>query len=156
MSLHPYDGRTRRFRHDDAAPREGDAILERLLGRVWPEAAYELSFYSGGLGTLDRIAVAGTLDRATFEATCDDLGAVSVEQALLDPSWGPELADFLDCESRWPFEAALAFVSEERHALQPVCDHESAIRFVRGSDVNDWSVLFWSHGRAAYLACTQG
>lgn len=156
MELHPYDGQTRRLRHDDPDPTEGRAIVARLLGVELGELAYDLSFYSGGLGALDHLAVAGSIDAERFEATCRRLDAVRAEDGLLDPEWGEELGWLLECESRAPGEAALDFVRAHRREFQPACDASAPIRFVRGSNVNDWCLLYRAEGRLAYVACSQG
>jgi hypothetical protein len=61
MNLHPYDNIERRYRHTDIPNAEGLAVAARLLQLPEPlsgdEVFYDLSFFSGGIGVLDRLAI---------------------------------------------------------------------------------------------------
>jgi hypothetical protein len=61
MSLPPYDNKEYRCRHSDADRREGLAKVAELLGLAGVSDQgglfYDLSFYSGGIGVFDRLAV---------------------------------------------------------------------------------------------------
>jgi hypothetical protein len=137
MDQHPYDGKTRHFRHDDPDPTEGHAIVLGRLGIMLRDLSYELSFYSGGVGVIDHVAITGAIHASAFEALAGRLGAMRVEEGLLDPEWGEDLGWLLDCESRWPWEAAVDFVVRHRRPFLPGRDANTPIRFVHNSDVND-------------------
>jgi hypothetical protein len=69
MNLHPYDGVERRYRHTDAERDTGLAIVARLLRLPHISSSqvvgYDLSFYSGGIGVLDKLAITLQADRST-------------------------------------------------------------------------------------------
>jgi hypothetical protein len=91
MDLHPYDGVERRFRHTDAEREMGLAIVAQLLRlpRIPSNHVllYDLSFYSGGIGALDNLAITLQPDQATWASIAEALRAKTPEQASQDARW---------------------------------------------------------------------
>ena len=65
MNLHPYDNVERRYRHTDGTRGEGRDVVAQVLGLPKPPAGellFDLSFFSGRIGVLDRLAIAFPAD----------------------------------------------------------------------------------------------
>lgn len=162
MDLHPYNGIERRFRHTDADPRTGLGLVARMLGLPRPpapgEALFDLSFYSGGIGVLDRHALAVRVTPAAWAQVASALGAVAPEQAELAPDWAGELAWLLAGEEqRIPLRgAAAAFINRERRDFQAPCAPADRILIVADSNVNSWGLLWGTDQLLNYLGYDQG
>jgi hypothetical protein len=162
MDLQPYDGIERRFRHTDVDPRAGLDLIARLLRLSQPpapdEALYELSFYSGGTGVLDRHALAIRVTPAVWAHVASALNAVTPEEAGMAPDWADELAWLLAGEEeRIPLRhAAVAFINSKRRDFQAECSPADHILIVDGSGVNYWSVLWGTDQLLNYLGYDQG
>ena len=158
--LHPYDGGTRRFRHTDADPVAGLAAVGKLLRWAGPLEGleYDVSFYSGGVGVLDTLAITFLVGAEGWEPFVRALRALPVGDLVGDPEWGE---DFLwlvrgDEETVAPAVAAVEFVNEQRKEFQPVCLATDRVLFQRCSNVNDWLVLWGDDSRLSYLAHSAG
>ncbi|MCX4244051.1 hypothetical protein [Paraliomyxa miuraensis] len=166
--LHPYDGRERRFRHDDAEPearRRGRALVGQLLGlAAVPEAKdlrYDLSFYSGGIGVIDRLHVAMPCTRAEVEVIVTRLGMLEpgVLLAHEDQDVREEIAWLLLDEEhpqRLPAESVAAFIEEHRAELQPGPGDSLRAWLSPDSNVNAWTLVYEVDGELAYVAYDQG
>lgn len=148
MDLHPYDGVERRFTHDDPSA-EGLAIVERVLGvplpRPLPSLHYDLSFYSGGVGIIDRLRVSIALDSATSIVRACDLYPLTEETAAV---W------FVDETEAFTPAHLAAFVEENRAPFQP--PPGTSAWFDPASDVNAWTLVYYAEGAVHYLAYAQG
>lgn len=151
--LHPYDGSEFRFSHDDAEPQEGLDIVRRVLHLDAPPSPvdgvrYDLSFYSGGTGIRDSLAIA--LPRARFEVTAivSRLGYVAPHDALRDEAWGDDFRWLLDLDES-PLsleEAVLRFVNAQRAPFQSPCLRSSDVWFEPCSTVNGWAAIWVADG----------
>lgn len=161
MNLHPYDGQERRFRHTDADLADGLTAVAHLL-RL-PEAPspdglfYDLSFYSGEIGVLDRLALTLPADPHLWKCVADALCGKTREQALQDPAWADDLLWMLldEDESLSP-QNAVHFINARRQEFQPACDATSRLLFSDQSNVNDWTALWGDDSRLNYLGYSQG
>ena len=162
MVLHPYDGVERRYRHTDAEPETGLAIVARLLGLPNISSSqvvgYDLSFYSGGIGVLDKLAITLQVDRSTWASIAEALRAKAPEQALQDADWADELVWLLTDEEE-PIqirESAVQFINRERCEFQAECRATNHILFADGSGVNWWLALWGDDMTLNYCSYDQG
>lgn len=162
--LHPYDGVDRRFRDDDpdAARRDrGRELAARLLGLDAPaaELRYDLNFYSGGIGVLDRLYVALPCSPAQADAIVARLGFVTPEAAVADARWR-EVFEWLiggDNEEGLSLRALVtAFVAESRAEFQPAPDERARVWFAPDSGVNAWQLVYAQDGSLCLIAYDQG
>lgn len=159
MNLHPYDGSTFRFRHDDAGDQtEGRAILGRLLGTTPPEGTlYDLSFHSGGSGIFDK-------HHATLPLSADEARAW-----LLRRDYLPSDVAFADDAIRWLIgiddddddaesvaSALPAFLADHRARFQPPLGDLTRVWFAPESGVNSWELAYLEGGALHYIAFDQG
>ena len=143
MNLHPYDGKQRRFRHDDADPAEGTCIVERILRidlpRPIPELRYELSFYSGGIGVIDHIWISLlTGDTATLIANLGFAAQLT-----------PDICELVD-------DDVAGFIAGHRAPFQPAPAPDAAVWFDAWSGVNHWELAYVQAGWLHVIAYDQG
>lgn len=161
VDLHPYDNVERRFRHNDATRDEGRAVAARVLGLpelLADEVLFDLSFFSGGIGVLDRLAITLPATPALWSSVASFLRGRTPEEAAADGSWARELVWLLtDEEEEVPIRpAAIQFINQQRREFQGECLPSSRVLFRHESDVNGWEVLWGDDTRMNYLSYSQG
>ncbi len=161
MDLHPYDNVERRFRHTDSAGEEGRGVVARVLRLPQPPAGkllYDLSFFSGGIGTLDKLAVTLPADPALWSCVATSFSGRTPEEAAQDRSWIEDLLWLLTGEElEVPIRpAAVQFINQHRREFQAECVSSSRILFGHESDVNDWEALWGDDTLFNYLGYSQG
>jgi hypothetical protein len=162
MDLHPYDGVERRFRHTDAVRDTGLGVVVQLLHLPQHASSegvlYDLSFYSGGIGILDNLAITLPADRTIWAGVVAALRAKTPEDASDDPGWADELVWLLTSEEELVSlrEAAVQFINTKRHAFQTECLSTNDILFADGSGVNYWIALWGDETRLNYCGYDQG
>jgi len=144
MDLHPYDGKERRFRYDDATRDDGRMLVANFLRlpSAPRDAVFDMRFYSGGMGIVDHVAIAFAAERDEAARIAESLGFVGADEidvSLLDGDG--DLAQF---------------IAEHRRGFQPDYADGDPIWFEDGSDDIHWSVLWHAHGMLAYAAYDQG
>jgi len=164
--LHRYDDVERRFCDADTGlgQRErGRALVAKLLGLPAPLTSgglrYDLSFFSGGIGVLDRLHVALPCGTAEVDAIVARLGLATPEEAVADAVWRDDFEWLIgdDEEDPQPLRARVAaFVAEERADFQPGPDERARVWFSRDSGVNAWSLLYEQDGWLCLIAREQG
>lgn len=163
MDLHPYDGKERRFRHTDPDPSEGLVVVATLLGLQHPPSGrglrYDLSFFSGGIGVLDRLAITMQATRAQWAAAARHLAARGPADLAADPEHGEDfrwlVQGSLDAQEEVR-AASVRFIDEERARFQRACLPADTILFGAGSNVNDWCVIWGRRAALHYLGYSQG
>lgn len=147
MDLHPYDGRERRYRDDDPGDRSvGLGIVERILHVAPPPGArYDLAFYSGGLGVMDRLAISLPADAATASSIARGLGWVPASQALESE----DVKGLIDGD-------LTDFVETHKAAFQPSPAPESTVWLDPGAGVNAWQLGYAQDGWLHVLGYDQG
>jgi hypothetical protein len=161
MDLHPYDNVERRFRHTDPALNEGRGVVGRVLRLPEPPAGelfYDLSFFSGGIGVLDHLAITLPADPALWSSVANSLRGRTPEEAGEDRSWAGDLTWLLTGEEEdVPIRpAAVRFINQHRREFQAECAPSSRILFGHESDVNDWVAVWGDDTRLNYLGYSQG
>ena len=165
MELHPYDGIERCFRHTDTDRTTGFDIIAQLLQlQICPpynDILYDLSFYSGGFGIFDRLAISLPANRKIWESTIVKLGAKTLEDANQDLSWTSELVWLLSDDEEDEIavilrETAVRFINNSRCEFQSSCKMVNWIYFIDGSNINHWGTLWGDATRLNYRAYSQG
>lgn len=164
--LHPYDGRTRRLRHEDADPEQrarGRALVARLLGLPAPPAEdglrYSLSFHSGGIGVLDRLHVAMPCTWQQAEAIATRAGMITPAAVQADDEARGEIEWLVhddDHPERTLAEALAAFIDQERVGFQPRPHAEARVWLAPESGVNAWTIVYAVDGVLAFIGYDQG
>jgi hypothetical protein len=119
---------------------------------------YDLSFYSGGIGVLDNLAIAIHADRSTWASVAEALRAKTPEQASDDADWAGELVWlFTGAEEPVPIrELAVEFINRERYEFQTACRATDRILLADGSGVNWWLALWGDDATLNYRSYDQG
>jgi len=144
MNLHPYDDKECVFRYDDASRDDGLAHVARILKLpAAPRGAlFDLRFFSGGIGIFDNLAIALAADEAEVARIVAACGFVAADESELDGMLGEN--------------ALVEFIAHGRHGFHPDYADGDPIWIEPGSDVNHWSVMWFSGGMLAYLGYDQG
>ena len=160
-NLHPYDNVERRYRHGDATRVEGYDVVAEVLGLPEPPAGellFDLSFFSGGIGVVDRLAISVPADPILWSRVVKSLRCRTPEEASAEESWLEQLMWLLTAgKEKIPVRhAAVGFINRERRDFQTECMPENRILFGYESDVNDWVALWGDDRRLNYLGYSQG
>jgi hypothetical protein len=136
-------------------------VVARVLRLPEPpvgELLYDLSFFSGGIGVLDRLAITLPADPALWSNVASSLQGRTPEEADADRSWAGELIWLLTGEENdVPIRpAAVRFINQHRREFQAECVSSSRILLGHESDVNDWVALWGDDTRLNYLGYSQG
>src|SRR5262245_21116225 len=162
MSFPPYDNKEYRYRHSDADRREGLARIADLVGLASvPDergCLYDLSFYSGGIGVLDRHAVTMPANAAMWAEIVSARRAKSPEDIAADPAFAEGFLwlvrrNSIGLEAR---VAAVAFINREKREFQAACRVSDKILFSLESDVNDCFALWGTDDLLHCLAFSHG
>jgi hypothetical protein len=161
VDLHPYDNVERRFRHTDPAREKGRRIVARLLRLPEPpkgDLLFDLSFFSSGIGVIDRLAITRPADPGLWSRVVDSLRARTPEEARAFGAWAAELVWLLTSEeAEAPIRpAAVSFINQNRREFQAECVPSNRILFRHESDVNSWTILWGDDNRLNYLGYDQG
>ena len=162
MTVPRYDNVEHHFRHTDSSSELGREQVASLLGLVdtpEPEGLqYELSFFSGGIGVLDKHAIAMTADVNIWSTVAAHLDAKSPMELAADDEWGNAFVwlvshgeDFASVS-----DAAIAFINSEQAEFQERCNRDMKCLFEKHSNVNDWVALWGTERSLFYLAYSQG
>ena len=163
--LHPYDNKDRRFRHDDVDPSQrlrASKVIARVLALPSPPPSeglrYNLSFYSGGLGIVDRLAITFPCSPAEVDAIVARLQFVTPEIAVTDAAAREGLENLvLDEDEPQSLRTGMrAFVEKERAEFQPPPGERSRVWFSPDSGVNFWSLVYEQDGLLHFIDFDQG
>jgi len=160
-NLHPYDNRERRFRHDDSSAGKGRAIVAELLHidqHAADQASFDLSYFSGGIGVIDRLAISLPANAELWSRVS---GALKTRLLSDVPPEDPLHEDILWLltgeEDLVPLQpAAVRFLNRERKAFQSECVETDRIMFNEYSNVNAWTALWGTDTKLNYLYYDQG
>jgi hypothetical protein len=123
MNLHPYDNVERHYRHTDGTRGDGREVVAQVLGlSELPagELLFDMSFFSGGIGVLDRLAIALPADPVLWSSVVRSLRCRTPEEASTEESWRGQLIWLLTgVEERIPIRpAAVRFINRARREFQ--------------------------------------
>ena len=145
MDLHPYDGATRRFRHDDADQTVGLEVIRRIRA-IPAKLFYDLSFYSGGIGIIDSLHISALTDPAPL-----------VADWLRWPDANDEILWLIGADEETPADTALRqFVAHHRAPEFQPAPTTLDVWFEPQSGVNSWALVYVEGGFLHYLAYDQG
>lgn len=160
INLHPYDGKERVFTHRDSDTNQGIDIISKMLGISPPieGLTYSLSFYSGGVGIIDDVAVSMKVNNRVLREIKDELKQSTPLEATQDEEWAEDFVWLVTDEDvdLSIEDHVVNFLNENRKEFQAPCTKECEIYFLRMSDVNSWSAIYVDNEQLHYLAYMQG
>ncbi|QQP97439.1 hypothetical protein [Lysobacter enzymogenes] len=158
--MRPYDGVDYRYSSVDADKTQAYTIIANILGVPFSATGleYELSFYSGGTGCDDRLAIRFKSEPIDWDA---------VHRHLQLHRLGSETDSALACDlfDGIVDEASPAtcidpvvrrFINSQKRTFQDVCDGACEIAYTDQSHVNTWCFVWRKDGWANYLFFDQG
>jgi hypothetical protein len=160
--LHPYDNVERRFHHTTNEWKGGLEVVARLLRLPHPPHSdgtlYDLSFYSGGIGVVDQLAITLGAGPALWAHVIDSFRAVTPEAGSRDAFYAEDFNWLLTQEENVVATRsdAIRFINAERRSFQRACVLTDLILFEQGSNVNDWVVFWGDESVLNYIAYSQG
>lgn len=162
MDIPPYDGKEYRYCDRGASAKEGRQRVASLLGLPQaPSAAglrFDLSFYSGGIGVYDQLAISMIADADLWTTVSSHLSAKTPIESTNDEAWSDEFVWLVCGEETFPSidDAAVSFINSQRKDFQDQCARNMTILFHDCSNVNDWAVVWGTETRLNYLGFSQG
>lgn len=162
MDIPPYDGKEYRYCDRGASAKEGRQRVASLLGLPQaPSAAglrFDLSFYSGGIGVFDQLAISIIADTVLWATVRSYLSAKTPIESANDVLWSEEFVWLVCGEETFPSidDAAVSFINSQRKDFQDQCTPDMTVFFHEWSNVNDWAVVWGTDARLNYLGFSQG
>lgn len=154
------DGVDYRYTSNDPDKEKASGIIANIIGfRPLPEdLGYSLSFYAGGSGVDDRLAVRCRYQEIDWPAVRQRLRLVCLEEAADDPEWVTELRWLIGAkDSDAPLdEQCFRFINEQRRDFQDEASNQFEVFFAHESDVNSWCVVWRTSQHLNYLSFDQG
>ena len=122
---------------------------------------YDLSFYSGGMGVIDRMHVVVPCAPVEVEAVAARLGMLEPAALLAHPDQDVrEQVAWLLLDEDQPeqplSDAVAAFIDGHRAELQPPPGREPRAWVSLDSGVNAWSLVYAVDGELAFIGYDQG
>jgi hypothetical protein len=158
--MRSYDGIDYRYTSSDADREKAAGIVTNLIG-FRPEAndlGYSLSFYAGGTGVDDRLAIRCQYQEADWPAVIHRLRLVSLEEAANIADWVDELRWLMGGEASTASlnQQCYTFINAAKHDFQDSANEQWEALFSNESDVNSWCVVWRSGHHLNYLSFDQG
>ncbi|VXC07653.1 conserved hypothetical protein [Pseudomonas sp. 8BK] len=158
--MRSYDGVNYQYISDDAEKEKVIGIIANLIGfrPKTDRLAYSLSFYAGGIGVDDRLAVSCLLDNSNWPAMVQRLRLKRVSEISDNPIWEEEFRWLVGAEETEGSleEHSYRFINTEKHDFQYAADQQCEIFLSNESDVNSWCVVWRVNGHVNYLSFEQG
>ena len=157
-----YDGKEHDFRDNDQTSENGREQVGLLLGLGGTPTAdglrFHLSFYSGGIGVLDKHSISMNADQQLWTASTTSIKGSPPSTLLADKEWGEDFNWLVTADETFPSieAAAICFINSERADFQTECAPDMRMLFAACSDVNGWSALWGTETRLSYLYYDQG
>jgi hypothetical protein len=158
--MRKYDGIKYSYKHSDHDSVKNYERVKNILGFLPPlnGLSFDLSFYSGGIGILDKLAISCKVNREQWDIVRKKLTLHSPETALLMDCWAEEFVWLIDAEGEEGNinQFASEFINSNKREFQEPCSPTSEIYFSYQSGVNNWTAV-WCRGLTLnYLYFDQG
>lgn len=158
--MREYDGVEKRYRKSDLDLERNLTIIENLIGfRPFVEQLdFDLSFYSGGIGMYDKLAIACIASRDQKEQTKKLLNLFTPEQAVAMKEWKEDFIWLIEGEDTCPdiLAGAATFINENKAAFQDHCLPGHEMSFSYESNVNNWTAVWGNESRFNFATFSQG
>ncbi len=158
--MRPYDDKEYRYTSADLDKEKAIAIISNILGfhPSTEELDYSLSFYSGGGGIVDRLAIRCRANQSNRSSLISGLGLRAPLEAMADPMWVDDFRWLIKSDESlgntdlWCYK----FINSNKHEFQDVVDSTCELVFSNGSDVNSWCAIWFTNNHLNYLYFDQG
>ena len=158
--MREYDGIEKRYQRPDADLAKSLMIIENLLGFTPLEdrLEFDLSFWAGGSGVLDKLAVSCSVTPEQMELAQDKLRLYSPEAAIALDEWRDDFIWLVEDEDVCTdvLVRSAHFINENKAPFQDVCLKTQSIYFAYMSDVNGWTAVWGQQDRLNYAYFCQG
>ena len=150
----------RNYKHSDPDSIKSYERVKKILG-FSPNLnglSFDLSYYSGGIGVLDKLAISCEINSEQWDTARKKLTLHSPEEALLMDSWAEEFVWLIDAEGEEGNinQFASEFINDNKREFQHSCSPSSEIYFSYQSGVNNWTAVWCSTLTLNYLYFDQG
>lgn len=155
-----YDGVDYKYTNNDADKEKSLSVIANLIGFNPPsdQLSYSLSFYAGGTGVDDRLAIRCQFTQGDWPAVVQRLRLRPPQEAIGNAGWEEEFRWLIGAEGKDGAldEHCYRFINSEKHSFQDVVDDKWEVFFSNESDVNSWCVVWRANGCMNYLSFDQG
>lgn len=117
-----------------------------------------MSFYAGGAGVDDRLAVRCRYRDIDWPVVSQRLRLVGIKEAADNSEWIEELRWLVAAKNSAALldEQCVRFINAEKHDFQDEADNQWEVFFTDESDVNSWCVVWRNSHHLNYLSFDQG
>lgn len=155
-----YDGVERVYDSEDPSRPCPPGLLPRILG-FDPDRdglRYAMSFYAGGTGVTDHVAIRCRCSEAQRDALTRRLSLRDLDAIRSDARWVVDFAWLVGLETGTDFARGdcESFIDSHRSAFQDPAAGSAAVRFAFDSDVNSWWAVWHGPDRTNILGFDQG
>lgn len=158
--MRQYDGVDYKYTNNDPDKEKSLIIIANLIGfkPLSDPLRYSLSFYAGGTGVDDRLAIQCQVTEDDWPAVVKRLRLTHPHQAIGNSGWEEEFRWLIgeegkDCALE---EHCYRFINSEKHDFQDIASDEWEVFFSNESDVNSWCAVWRANDRMNYLSFDQG
>ncbi len=158
--MREYDGMERNYKISDPDQAENLERIKNILGFL-PDSEslkFDLSFYSGGIGVSDKLAICCEVNSEQWNTVKEKLKLFSSQSALLIGNWAEDFVWLLEANGGEENinQFASEFINTNKSEFQSQCTPGSEIYFSYESDVNHWVAVWGSETTLNYLYFDQG
>lgn len=158
--MREYDGIERRYRKSDLDLEKNLNIVQNLLGfrPSVDRLDFDLSFYSGGIGIYDKLAISCDASSDQMRLVRDKLRLYSPNEAIAMKEWEEDFIWLVTGEESCVniLSGSAGFINQEKAEFQDICLPEHTMLFSCESNVNDWTAIWGSGTRLNYAYFNQG
>jgi hypothetical protein len=158
--MREYDGIEKRYRKSDFDLEKNLNIIEKLLGfrPTVEQLDFDLSFYSGGIGIYDKLAISCTASLVQKKQNKEKLNLFSPESAITMREWVEDFVWLVESDDTYSdiLVGSAKFINENKSDFQDVCLPSDEMFFSYESNVNDWAVVWGNISRFNYAYLNQG
>ena len=158
--MREYDGIEKRYRKSDLDLDKNIELVEDLLG-FCPDVEqldFDLSFYSGGIGVYDKLAISCLHSSNGLLLTKEKYNLMTPEEAIKDLIWAEDFEWLVkgDNDDADYLVSTVNFINDNKAEFQDVCLQDSKIYFSYESNVNHWAVVWLVGERLNFAYFDQG
>jgi hypothetical protein len=151
-----YDSVDYKYTDIDEDQEKSHRVIANLVGFKPPldQLRYSLSFYAGGTGVDDRLAIRCQFSQEDWPTVVQTLRLRHPHEAIGNAGWKEDFRWLIRADGKDGAldEHCYRFINSEKHDFQDVVSEHWQVFFSNESDVNSWCVVWRANGCMNYLS----